>query len=430
MFGRIKSIFLKRNFRLFIIFFTLALILFLNLFKLILMPKEINIIAGKEQKFEFNIPAEAVVLSTDKACLNLNDKQISVKDKIDLNKPFSLSCEEECSAKMSLRFLGVPIKEVNVSVLPNIKLVPCGKTIGVRINTNGIMVLGIGSVKNQKGESVEPCDGVLKAGDLILKVNGVNIENKEELISAIEKCGKDEKLKFQINRASQILEKEVSVIKGDDSKNKIGVWVRDSTQGVGTLTYYNPLTSAFGALGHGITDVDTKELMSVKNGKIMVADIYDIKKGEKGSPGELLGDIDKKNILGEIFSNTEFGIYGKANKRLNDNNFEAIPIALHSQIKEGPIEIISCIDGNTSKNYKAEIININRYNVNSSKSMVIKITDKDLLEKTNGIVQGMSGSPIIQDGKLIGAVTHVFVNEPDKGYGIFIENMIKQEQIK
>lgn len=424
MFNKIKPFFLKRGFRFFIILFSLTLILILNLFKLLLLPKEISIIEGKAEKFEFNIPAQAVILSTDKTDINLNNKQLNSKDKISLSKPFSLSSNEAGTAKISLRFLGVPVKEVNLSVLPDIKLVPCGKTIGVRINTDGIMVLGTGAVKNKRGESLEPCSNILKPGDLILKADENKTENKEELIKAINDC-KNLKLKLTINRNSNILEKEVNVVKGEDDENKIGVWVRDSTQGIGTLTYYNPKTHNFGALGHGITDVDTSELMTVKSGRIMSADVYDVKKGKKGSPGELLGNINRDNVLGEVFSNTEFGIYGKIDNEIGNGN--SIPIALSSQVKEGPVEIISCIEGEESKSYSGKIININRYNINSSKSMVIKITDENLLSKTNGIVQGMSGSPIIQDGKLIGAVTHVFVNEPDKGYGIFIENMLKQE---
>ncbi len=390
-----------------------------------MLPGEINIIAGKEERFEFNIPAQAVILSADKACINLNNKRIGNYDKINLIKPFSLTAQQEGTAKISLRFLGIPVKEVNLSVLPDIKAVPCGKTIGVRINTDGIMVLGTGTVKNADGKNIDSSENILKAGDLILKADEKITENKEDLIMAINEC-RAAFIKLTIKRDNQISEKKVPVVKVSDGENKIGVWVRDSTQGVGTLTYYNPKTLTFGALGHGITDVDTAELMSVKNGKIMNSEIYDIKKGEKGSPGELLGNIDKNKIIGEVYSNTRFGIYGKI-KDTSDLNSAAVPIALSSQVREGSAEIISCVDGNESKRYSAEIININRYSVNSSKSMVIKITDKELLNKTNGIVQGMSGSPILQDGKLIGAVTHVFVNEPDKGYAIFIENMIKQE---
>lgn len=424
MFLSLKELFFNKKIRLYILLFFIMLVLGSNLIKIYRIPKNIKVIAGKEEKFEFNIPAKAVVMSKDKNNISFKGNNSESLKTLDLKEPFSIQAEEEGNAKMSLRFMGIPVKEVKVSVLPDLKLIAGGNIIGVRINTDGIMVLGIGSVKDKNGQAVEPCRDVLKAGDMILKADDKEILNKEELIRAIEE-NQSGKVKLTIKRDFNVLEKVVSVAKGIDGKNKIGVWVRDSTQGVGTLTYYNEENACFGALGHGITDIDTGKLMSVKDGKVMSAEIYDIKKGEKGEPGELLGEIEKNNVVGEIFSNTEYGVYGKLNDKNNlilDN--QKYPIALHSQVKEGKIKILSCINSKEIKSYDAEIININKYNTSSSKSMVIKITDKELLEKTNGIVQGMSGSPIIQDGRLIGAVTHVFVNEPNKGYGIFIENML------
>lgn len=420
----LKKLFLDKKIMLYALLVFIMLVFGVNLIKIYTIPKKINVIAGKEEKFEFNIPAKAVVLSKDKSSISFKGNNSESLETLNLKEPFSIQSEEEGNAKMSLRFMGIPVKEVKVSVLPDLKLVAGGNSIGVRINTDGVMVLGIGSVKDKNGQAVEPCRDILKAGDMILKVDDKEILNKEELIRAIEE-NEEGKIKLTIKRDFNVLDKEVNVAKGIDGKNKIGVWVRDSTQGVGTLTYYNEENNCFGALGHGITDVDTGKLMSVKDGKLMSAEIYDIKKGEKGEPGELLGEIEKNNVVGEIFSNTEFGVYGK----LSENNNlilenQKYPIGLHSQVKEGRVKILSCINSKEVKSYDAEIININKYNVSSSKSMVIKITDKELLEKTNGIVQGMSGSPIIQDGKLIGAVTHVFVNEPSKGYGIFIENML------
>lgn len=419
---------LSRKKRLFYAFVLLSFLIIasINIFRLILIPKEINIITGKEERFEFNLPADAVVLSTDKPALSLDGKTLSDNDKISLSHPFSISSSEECSAKMLLRFMGIPIKEVSVSAIPDTKLVPGGNVIGVRINTDGIMVLGIGSVKDKNGDKISPCDGLLKAGDLIIKADGKAVETKEELIKAIEES-QGEKISLSIKRDGKTTELEVKPAEDEGGKKKLAVWVRDSTQGVGTLTYYNPDTKTYGALGHGINDVDTKSLMSVKNGKIMNAEVYDVSKSEKGSPGEILGNIKKNEIIGTVFANTEYGIFGEMNQEGLNTTEKALPIALHSQVKEGPVKILSCLDGTQSRYYDAEIISINRYNINSPKGLVIRITDKELLSKTNGIVQGMSGSPIIQDGKLVGAVTHVFINSPDKGYGIFIENMLKHE---
>jgi stage IV sporulation protein B len=212
----------------------------------------------------------------------------------------------------------------------------------------------------------------------------------------------------------------------DDKKYHIGLWVRDSTAGIGTLTFYDPKTSAFGALGHGITDIDTGLLMPVDSGEIIESSILGIKVGKSGVPGELKGVFIEDMRLGTIENNSEFGIYGK----LSDNAANKItgklyPIGLRSEIKEGPAVILSNIDGKSIAEFEIEIQKVSRQNINGSKGMIIKVTDQKLLEATGGIVQGMSGSPIIQNGKIIGAVTHVLVNDPTKGYGIFIEGMLK-----
>lgn len=307
----------------------------------------------------------------------------------------------------------------------NIQVIPCGITIGVKINTNGIIVLGTGKIKTTNGE-INPPEN-LKSGDLILKANGKILANKEELINCIETSSK---INLQIKRNNKISDVNITPVKSNDGKNKIGVWVRDSTQGVGTMTYYNPATNKFGALGHGITDIDTQQLMSVKYGDILKTDVISIIKGECGNPGEILGDIRNDEKLGTIKLNNEYGIYGNIYlNKLNNIPSEKMQIQLKNNIHEGPATIRSNIENGTIKNYDAYIETVNRFTSDDSKGMTIRITDKNLLSKTNGIIQGMSGSPIIQDNKLIGAITHVFVHEPSKGYGIFIENMLKQETL-
>ena len=328
---------------------------------------------------------------------------------------------------MKLSLMGIPIKNVTVSVLPNEKLIPCGDSVGVRIDTQGVMVLGLGEVKGENGKRYEPAKNILKPGDMILKVNGTNIDSKETLIHCIED---NSSLNIEIKRDNIIQNVNLTSIKGEDGKNKIGVWVRDSTQGIGTLTYINPKTKSFGSLGHGIVDIDTKEIMEVKDGKIMKSEIVDVKKGEKGSPGELIGNIKKDEPIGIITNNTNVGIYGKITNEKFINSKNALDIGLKDSVELGKAYILCNLNGSDVEKYEIEIESINKYNIDNTKSMVIKITDKRILEKTNGIIQGMSGSPIIQNNKIIGAVTHVFVNEPSKGYGIFIENMLEAEKGK
>lgn len=404
--------------------FLILIILFSTFFiKVMLIPKEINLVEGNKQRFNFDIPAQAVVIS--------NDKSVTIKEG---NNTFAfshvtLSGEKNGTAQLKLSLLGIPLKDVKVSVIPDIKLVPAGNTIGIRIDTDGIMVLGIGEVTGIDNKRYMPCSNILKSGDLILSANGKKTINKEVLIEQIEKS--NGKVVLELKRNGKKLNSTINAIKCEDNKYKLGIWVRDSTQGIGTVTFYNENTNEYGALGHGITDVDTNMILSVKDGKIMHSQIKEIHKSKKGIAGELLGIIDSKKPIGTIVKNTECGIFGKINNNFEKNNYKAIPIASKGDIKQGKAKILCDVDGKGVKEYDINIESINHFKTDNSKSMVIRITDKKLLGKTNGIVQGMSGSPIIKNGKLIGAVTHVFVNDPSRGYAIFAENMLAEaEKIK
>lgn len=309
----------------------------------------------------------------------------------------------------------------------DLQVIPGGMTIGVRINTEGIMVLGIGYVNSDDGIAYKPSEGYLKPGDMVLTVNGQALTTKEEFAREIEEA--EEKLYMKIKREGEIQEVTISPVKSmADGKNKIGVWVRDSTQGIGTVTYYDPATQRFAALGHGILDVDTKKLMTVRDGEVMGTEIKSVRKGKKGSPGELVGEIRTHEVIGNVKLNNEFGLYGRFNEDISYKLSEPMNIAKQDEVEEGNAYILSNIEGTEIKQYKVQIEAVNKNSSDDSKGMVLRIVDEELLSKTNGIVQGMSGSPIIQNGKLIGAVTHVFVQEPAKGYGIFIEKMINQEK--
>ncbi len=388
-------------------------------------PKEINLFAGTTYKLNFNLPVQACITNEDIEVVNINSKKVSDNIHINLKEPLSIESGSAGKLKMELSLLGIPFKDVSMAVIPNVEVVPCGMTVGVKINTDGVMVLGTGFVQASDGGATEPSKGILKSGDLILAVDDVSIVDKEGLIGAIEKDD-DKNIRLKIKRDDSVMTVEIKPVLSElDHKNKIGVWVRDSTQGIGTVTFYNPDTKRFGALGHGILDVDTKQLMSVRAGEILGADILSIKKGKKGSPGELLGDIHDDVLLGTITENIPHGLYGVINEA-NIAKFpqEKMPIGLQDEVQTGPAKIRSNVVGHEIKEYDIEIETVNKYSSDNSKGMIIRITDPALLEKTNGIVQGMSGSPIIQNGKLIGAVTHVFVQDSTKGYGIFIENMM------
>ncbi|MCL1936160.1 MAG: SpoIVB peptidase [Defluviitaleaceae bacterium] len=300
-------------------------------------------------------------------------------------------------------------------------LTPVGITVGIKVNTDGLMVLGIGDVIDGFGNNQTPAKN-LQIGDHIIFANNIRLEKKEDLVDIV---NEHEKIDLVIKRNENMI--TTTIIPIDDSlgDRKIGVWVRDMIQGIGTITYYNPFSGKFGALGHGIMDTNTKELMNIKDGKISLTEIESIKKGKKGSPGELVGYLNENKIIGEIKINTKHGIFGNLDES-KINTSMTMMAAKTEEIQTGDAFIISNIE-KEPKLYKVNIEAINKNVSDNSKGMVIKITDDELLEKTNGIVQGMSGSPIIQNNKIIGAITHVFVQDPTKGYGIFIENMLKQE---
>jgi len=413
---------------LFSLFFCISII-FASIY--ISLPEEINIIEGEKHLFSFNLPIEAKINSDKKGVMYLNNEKVKENEiNVDLNQPFSLKFAEKNISDVDFNIFGLSLKKAKIDTIPNQKLVPVGKIMGIRIFTDGIMVLGTGYVNGEDGKIYEPSKGVLKTGDLILEANDKEISDKDMLTSIVQEDGKEIKLKIK-RKDNIVYEKITPIMSNEDDMYKIGIWVRDSTQGIGTITYYNPHTGYYGALGHGILDVDTNELMTIKTGKILKANISNIKRGEKGTPGELMGIIidTLKTNFGSVVKNTEYGIFGELNnknKSLIENN--ELSIALKEEIKIGKAYIYSDILGKGTEKYEVKIERINSLNYDISKGVIIKITDKKLLDKTNGIIQGMSGSPIIQNDKIIGAVTHVFVNDPSKGYGIFIENMLKEEK--
>ncbi len=394
------------------------------------IPGSVHLMEGKKQSFSLGLPLSADFSMENIGVLNVNNEKVEGNIHLSLDEPFSVEPQNTGTAEVSLSLLGViPVKTVTVDVLPKTEIIPCGMAVGVEIDTDGVMVLGTGYVNSTDNKAYEPARGVLKSGDLIVKADGVEMKEKEDLMEVVKEKGGSE-INFVIKRDGDLKNVSVTpVMSQDDNSYKLGVWVRDSTQGIGTITYYIPQNNKFGALGHGIYDVDTEKLMSVKDGIVTKADIAGIKKGEKGSPGELMGSLKKDEVLGDIAKNTEHGLYGTIDtNKLDTIVTTPMEIGLKQDIKEGEATILTNICADKIEEYKINIESVNINTANADKGMVIRITDERLLSQTNGIIQGMSGSPIIQDGKVIGAVTHVFVQDPTKGYGIFIENMLKENQ--
>ena len=282
-------------------------------------------------------------------------------------------------------------------------------------------------MKNINNEKVKAyVNSNIEEGDMIIEANGVPIASTADLVQTVNSSnGEDINIKYI--RDNNEFEESFTPIQISNSEYKLGLWVRDTEAGIGTISFYEPSTKSFAALGHGILDIDTKSLISIANGEITTANILSIAKGERGIPGEIRGSLIGQTAIGTIAKNTSIGIYGVLNNLgyFNLKNGE-VDIAMRDEIKIGKATMICSLENNQKKEYEVEIQKIYINNNSDNKSMVIKITDKELLEKTGGIIQGMSGSPILQNGKLIGALTHVLVSDPSKGYAIFADMMIKQ----
>ncbi len=304
----------------------------------------------------------------------------------------------------------------------DIKLYPGGMPFGVKLYTDGVIVVGISGVETDSGKKTPASDGGIKVNDIITAINGKRVNTVDEVSTAIEQSGGCT-VSLDIARDGQQIKIDITpVLSITDNMYKAGVWLRDSTAGIGTVTFISPQNNAFAGLGHGICDVDTGEIMPLRKGIVVDVTIKGVTKGQIGNPGELNGYFSPGRI-GSLIGNTMCGVYGMLSKDIDTSHSEALNIGLKDELKLGNAEIY-CTVGDKIDKYSAEIVKIGNKNA-EQKNFVIKITDKRLLDATGGIVQGMSGSPIIQNNKLVGAVTHVLVNDPTKGYGIFIENMLK-----
>ena len=327
------------------------------------------------------------------------------------------------------RLLGyLPFKEVKVTPVDDREVYVSGNTIGIYMETKGVLVIDTGEIQAEDGETKEPSRNIVRPGDYIVAFNDQKVTDKKELIRDLENMN-GEAVTLKVNRDGETLPVSVTPAKDASGSYKLGLWVRDDTQGIGTLTYVNG-NGSYGALGHGISDIDTADLLEISGGALYKAQVLAVNKGSKGNPGELAGLIryEERNLLGTITENNKNGIYGQLyTNEENSISLRKMPAAHKQEVHTGDATILACVDGQV-KEYAAEIKRIDLNHEDTNKSFVIQITDENLLELTGGVVQGLSGSPILQDGKVVGAVTHVFVQDSTSGYGIFIENMLNHEK--
>lgn len=315
-------------------------------------------------------------------------------------------------------------------MLQKTTVIPVGNIAGVKLYTSGVLVVGMSEIEGEDNKKYKPYENTgIKEGDSIVEINQHDINSTEELIQTVNSSqGKNITVKYV--RGEETKECSMQPVKTSSKDYKLGLWVRDSAAGVGTVTFYEPSTKTFGALGHGITDIDTNELINIASGEFVTTRILDITKGESGNPGKIQGTVENQKNIGKIAKNTQFGIYGQVDNlsNLNIDTSKEMEVALREEIQEGKATILCSLDNQKAQEYEIEIEKIYKENNYDNKSMKIKVTDSRLLEKTGGIIQGMSGSPIIQNGKFIGAVTHVLVNNPQEGYAVFGDIMLKQSR--
>ena len=315
----------------------------------------------------------------------------------------------------------IPVKTVELNLVDRKTVTVSGAPFGIKMITRGLMVVGLTDVCSENGRINPAKEAGIEVGDIILSINSKKLRSNEQLGLIVENSGGEE-LDFMISRNGEIERKKVTPIKSvGDKQYRIGIWVRDSSAGIGIMTYIDKNSGTFAGLGHPVCDIDIGDVMPLKSGEIMRTSITGCQKGRVGAPGELKGKFEGYASIGEITINSETGIYGN----IKNNIFKGreVPIAYNNEIKLGKASILTTVDGDGPEEYSVVIEKLNSPQ-HKTQNMVVRVTDKRLLEKAGGIVQGMSGSPIIQDGRLVGAVTHVFVNDPTRGYGIFIENMM------
>ena len=387
-------------------------VIFIYTCNITLLPNNLILIQGEMLNLK---TAYGITLGEDadsegilQASSNINKNKVSNIGKLDV--------------KLNL-FGKFKVKDMTVNVIPNTKVIPVGKAIGMKLYTDGVLVVGMSEINGKK-----PYENTgIQEGDRIIEINNEKVDSTDELIETVNKSnGKQIAVKYKRNE--DIITTSIEPAKTDDDQYKLGLWVRDAAAGVGTMTFYEPSSGMFAALGHGITDIDTSDLIQIANGELVTTNILSIVKGEKGAPGEIRGTIENGVSLGNIYKNTKYGVYGNVlNKsRLEVNSAEEMEVALRNEIKTGKAQILCELQDGKIERYEIEIQKLFINNNEDNKSMVIKVTDKRLIEKTGGIIQGMSGAPIIQNGKFVGAVTHVLVNDPTIGYGVFADIMIKQ----
>lgn len=378
-----------------------------------LVPQQLYVYCDRQTVVELNIPVTAVIRETS----------IS----IDFSKPVTFQADRSADYSLEYKLFNlISLPSGKLSVLDDDTVYAGGFPIGLYVRTDGVLVAGTAEFKDEYGNACSPCSGILESGDYIVDIDGTPVTKKKQIAGILE-ASAGGKISIGFMRGGEYQTAAVTPQSAQDGGYKLGIWVKDDAQGIGTVTYIDK-NGNFGALGHGINDTATGTTLQVDGGFLYYTNILSISKGTDGVPGEYVGTIDyaSANQLGLIRENTEYGVFGtilplKCERLIEEFGLKSYELGFGYQMHKGDASILVYLDGSLSE----YAISIEEVTYRDTKNITFKCTSPELLDVTNGIVQGMSGSPIIQDGKLVGAVTHVFVNDSTSGYGIFIENMMQ-----
>lgn len=390
----------------------------------------------------YALPQQIVLMQDDLSMFNVDypftvtvNDSITVENKNmfkNLLQPVFLDSIKLSNNIVEFKLLGIiPLKQVSVDVVQPVHVTVGGESIGVILHSDGVMVVGTSPIIDYNGQRFCPAKAAgIDVGDIIISINDKAMQKDSDVAEAIQEAGiNNVDLKIKFKHDNETKEARIMPLLCPQTKRyRVGLFVRDSAVGVGMLTFYDVKTDLYGALGHVIVDSDTNQPINCENGRIVQATVSGIQNGRSGYPGEKIGRfLEVDQLVGTIEKNTEFGIYGKINKDIVESFYgETLPVASMNQIEIGPAEFLTVVDGQKIEKFSVEIEKINLQSYPKGKGLVVKIVDADLLERTGGIVQGMSGSPIIQHGRIVGAITHVFVHDPTRGYGCFIDWMLME----
>lgn len=392
------------------------------------IPDHVYLEEGETLKLDKKLPVTLTLSDSRKTAM----AEIGEKTCEMVKKEYTTeTCRQFAQGEYTLTcyLLGIlPVKEVQVSVVDAQSLYASGHVVGIYGQAQGVLVMGSSPIETADGSMQEPAEHIVFPGDYITAVNHTPVTEKEELIAAVNRC-KNASMVLSLYRGAEQIDVSITAAEAKDGRYQLGLWVKDDMAGIGTLTYYNAKGN-FGALGHGIGDGKTKDLLRLSDGKLYRAQILGIKKGRRGDPGEIEGMVfyGKSDQIGSVSSNTAIGIYGTLTETFRQTQQEtdqSYPIGYKQEIKTGEAQILSDVSGER-RTYRIMIDDLDYSPSDDNKGIRFHVEDNDLLALTGGIVQGLSGSPILQNGKIIGAVTHVLVNDPTKGYGIFVEAMVEQ----